>query len=230
MNAVVTKLSAIATDNYIISELDLEQVGRTGHGMLEAKVRGFWSSDVITVRINRNISLADEGGWTFSTSHSSGGRDLKAVADDLEAELCFSQAIAAIVEHASRIREFYTDTLEHFWNKQRAEQQADRERKAAAAAAAVAADMPLGVEGAQRLFDEMLSIVNKNAAEDVLKIGQHSCTAHLFDRGSWSHNVLEARSTFGGIRWNIDGDPIAKRALLEKLANMSHRCKIISGK
>lgn len=68
------------------------------------KVKGFWSSDSINVYINRSI-LADENSvigfssaYKISVSHSSGGRASKEVADDVEAEQYFGEALIGVTK------------------------------------------------------------------------------------------------------------------------------------
>ena len=68
------------------------------------KVKGFWSSESINVYINRSM-FSDENSandfssaYKISVSHSSGGRDSKEVADDVEAEQYFGEALIGVTK------------------------------------------------------------------------------------------------------------------------------------
>ncbi len=68
------------------------------------KVKGFWSSESINVYINRS-TIADENSvsgfssaYKISVSHSSGGRASKEVADDVEAEQYFGEALIGVTK------------------------------------------------------------------------------------------------------------------------------------
>ena len=67
-------------------------------------VKGFWSIESINVYINRS-RIADENSangfssaYKISVSHSSGGRDSKEVADDVEAEQYFGEALIGVTK------------------------------------------------------------------------------------------------------------------------------------
>ena len=68
------------------------------------KVKGFWSSDSISVCINRsmfsdgNSATGFSSAYKISVSHSSGGRDSKEVADDVEAEQYFGEALIGVAK------------------------------------------------------------------------------------------------------------------------------------
>ena len=68
------------------------------------EVKGFWSSESINVYINRS-RIADENSvsgfssaYKISVSHSSGGRASKEVADDVEAEQYFGEALIGVAK------------------------------------------------------------------------------------------------------------------------------------
>lgn len=68
------------------------------------KVKGFWCIESITVYIERSI-LADENivsgfpsAFKISMIHSSGGRDSEEVADDIEAEQYFGEALIGVTK------------------------------------------------------------------------------------------------------------------------------------
>lgn len=68
------------------------------------KIKGFWSSESITVYINRSLFTDEKSANGFSSaykisvSHSSGGRDSKEVADDIEAEHYFGEALIGVAK------------------------------------------------------------------------------------------------------------------------------------
>ena len=63
----------------------------TGHIRVSFKVRGYWSSDSISVYGTRRF--CDGNKWEFSISHASGGRDTKEVESDADAAMNFAAAL-----------------------------------------------------------------------------------------------------------------------------------------
>ncbi len=68
------------------------------------KIKGFWSSESINVYINRSLFIGEKSADGFSSAykisvgHSSGGRDSKEVADDVEAEQYFGEALIGVAK------------------------------------------------------------------------------------------------------------------------------------
>ena len=143
-----------------VQDLSVEDIGRAHGAAINVYVHGFWS-DVITIYVRREQKYCSSmshlpypehpSEWTFSISHSSGGRDKNDGLDDLEAETNFAMGLLAAVQHARLLRS-QTAALEAAYQLRRAEEERKEEERAAAAAASKAADAPLGVDKAAELL------------------------------------------------------------------------------
>lgn len=190
---------------YKIAEYDLEQIGRNGMGSIRCKVTGFWSGDSITLYVNRDFGK----GWKITLSNSSGGRDTDEVADDMVAYKNFAAAMDAMCDVGKMIR-MNVPTLEAAYQAQRAIDKAEHEAERAAQAAAFEADERLGDVAATLLVDEMITTGKSLRA---------------FRRAdNWAIEVTVARRE--KTKFYHAGDSIAKKALIEKLAEYSHRTAI----
>jgi hypothetical protein len=138
----------------IAREQTLESIGRRGAGSVDFKVKGFWSSSIITVYIQRDSYETVR--WNAKISPSSGGRDTKEVESDAEAYQYFAEALAAAVDLARQYDQA-SDQLEEFYQLQRIDDRAEYSAYLAAEAAKVEADAPLGEEKAKRLIARMVS-------------------------------------------------------------------------
>jgi predicted ATP-dependent endonuclease of OLD family len=74
-----------------------------GYARISYNVKGYWSHDVITVYVQRNWCV-DEEGYEYTISNSSGGRDQKQVALDEDAILNFAGALVHAAETIKYIR------------------------------------------------------------------------------------------------------------------------------
>ena len=190
---------------YKIAEYDLEQIGRNGMGSIRCKVTGFWSGDSITLYVNRDFGK----GWKITLSNSSGGRDTDEVADDMVAYKNFAAAMDAMCDVGKMIR-MNVPTLEAAYQAQRAIDKAEHEAERAAQAAAFEADERLGDVAATLLVDEMITTGKSLRA---------------FRRAdNWAIEVTVARRE--KTKFYHAGSIIAKKALIEKLAEYSHRTAI----
>ena len=118
------------------------------------KVKGFWSSESINVYINRS-RIADENvsgfssAYKISVSHSSGGRDSKEVADDVEAEQYFGEALIGVTKF---IREEIQPRIpaweRMFQEEERAAERADIEAAKKEQQAKIDADQEVGEQQA----------------------------------------------------------------------------------
>ena len=187
---------------YQIAEYYFEQIGRSGMGSVRCKVTGFWSGDSITLYANRQFNE----GWNFKLSNSSGGRDTDEVADDMDAYKNYAAALDAMCAVGKCLRNDVAK-LEAAYQAQREIDKAEHLAERAAQAAAFEADAPLGLEAAKQLVDEMAS-----AGKFV----------RAFRRAdNWAINVTVARRE--KTKFYLAGEPIAKKALIEKLAEFSYR-------
>lgn len=82
--------------------IDAGKIGSEGRHTVHCKVRGFWSSDVITMYVERDFYM---NGWKIKISHSSGGRDTKEVESDIEAEINFANALIALAQFGKEIEQ-----------------------------------------------------------------------------------------------------------------------------
>jgi len=144
---------------HVVSGFSIEEIGRSGHGRITAKILGFWSSDSITLYIERQVSWnrdtlkSSEAKWVASMTHSSGGRDPKEVQCDLEAEMNFSTAMRALVSIGRDIINLHSETLEKEFQAERARFRAIEEERKAKKAAEIAADPAMGFYPAERKID-----------------------------------------------------------------------------
>jgi hypothetical protein len=115
--------------------------------------------------------------WTFSQTHSSGGRDTDQEPSDPRAERNFAAAIIALADLADRLMTPETlAQLETAYQAQRAENRAEAEAAAAAKQAAIDADPALGLTRAAGIIAEL------RAEAKVSPVGR--AVRPLFERGA----------------------------------------------
>lgn len=152
------------SDAFEIRPIDFLQTARSGSGRVVARVTGYWSSDSITLYVERKVNwqvnkrnpltgdIEGEPGWSFTVSHASGGRDPKVVEDDIEASHNFGQALIAMATYAKALRDPYVCAhLEQFYADERNARKARQAAEAAARQALVDADPALGTDTAKAL-------------------------------------------------------------------------------
>lgn len=175
--------------NYQSTFTSLEELGATGYQSIRFKVKGYWSSDSITIYLQRSYNL-DNADWTATISHSSGGRDNIEVTTDAEAVRYFAEAMVAAADLADMLMA-NTDVLEANFQAYRAERNAEIAAEKAVAQAKIDADAELGLERAQEIVDGLTN--GKYQLVSVLARGQDrprplSCTirakAKLYLSGS----------------------------------------------
>jgi hypothetical protein len=142
--------------NYEINTrgVTLESIGTASGGVVDVKIKGFWSGSTITLYVQRGFG--GKALWNVSVSVSSGGRDTKEVTTDAEAYTYFAEALIAATELA-KAYEASTDVLESFYQKRAAKDRAEFEAERALQAAKVEADTPMGEEKAKQLVARMVS-------------------------------------------------------------------------
>ena len=119
------------------------------------KVKGFCSNDSINVYINRRVledtssQIGFSSAYKISVSHSSGGRDSKEVADDVEAEQYFGEALIGV---AKFVREEIQPRLaiwERLFQEERAAERAEIEAAKKEQQAKIDADQEVGEQQAK---------------------------------------------------------------------------------
>jgi hypothetical protein len=195
---------------YKIGEYDLMRIGANGCGSINCSVEGYWSRDPLTLYINRGWATSiEEGVWTVSMSHSSGGRDTKVLEDDMQATCNFAEGMTALANLGREIREMQVQ-LEAFYQAQRELNRQEREAEKKAQAEREAADQPLGRLQAERL---ML---------DAEIYHQHIT---YFLRGSDQPRTIELQQRVK-TKWYMNGTNASKKAVVEFLATCSERSKL----
>lgn len=114
------------------------------------KVKGFWSNDSISVYINRSM-FADEksatgfsSAYKISVSHSSGGRASKEVADDVEAEQYFGEALIGVAKFVREEIQPRIPAWERMFQEERAAERAEFEAAKKEQQAKIDADQEVG--------------------------------------------------------------------------------------
>jgi hypothetical protein len=206
-----------------IQDLSVEDIGRQHGSAINVYVHGFWS-DVITIYVRReqryNSSLSHlpysehPVEWTFSISHSSGGRDKGDGLDDLEAETNFAMGLMAAVQHARLLRS-QTTALEAAYQKRRAEEEAREAARKVEAEAAKAADAALGVDKAAELLRVMAASTDRRT-ERQLK---------AWERGSDKHPTVftSKMGRDGVVRFFKAGVMLSRHKAEQDLATFSAR-------
>ena len=216
---------------FVIAPYSIADLGKNGGGSIEVKVQGFWSS-VATLYVRRKVAYDFEPEtaietvtWACEPSHSSGGRDPKELADDLEAEDNFAQALSALVVLGRHIR-IQADVLERHYVSECAVRAAELSAKKQAKLVRYAADTPLGFGAAHDLFNAASAIANGPG----LRPGFAKIT--LINRGDLPTDMpttLELTATRSGrVTVRKNGSVVSKADALEALSVSSHRSALRS--
>lgn len=195
--------------NYQISDTSIEQLGSQRRTSVSCKIKGYWSSDSITLYVNRSYSSAD---WEVSVSHSSGGRDKKEVASDVEASRYFAEAMIAMCDVADHILS-QKDRLEAAYQAQLAEYRAEIEKERAEREAMIAADEELGETRAKEIVDQM--VTNGN------------CVVEVFKRGEARAIRYEVKTYNNTMFYNNYDRRVSKAEVIAVLSSASVRSKIV---
>lgn len=138
----------------INKEINIQEIGASGSGRVTAKVTGYWSHDPITVYINRGYYGSFE--WSFTLTHSSGGRDTDEVESDLEAAKNFGAAMIAMAEYAEELKAL-APQLEQYYQEQRAIDRAELAARKQAEQEKFDADTPVGIDMAEEMLTKLLA-------------------------------------------------------------------------
>lgn len=225
------KLVAEHTAQYTIPEINLSDIYTYGV-RVPVEVIGYWSSDVIILRLRRedcrpfaeryaqpDVVPPPEQLWFAELSHSSGGRDRQAVADDLEAEANFGAALQRVAqlgrELLGRVGE-----LEAAWQDAFRRREAERAAEQAAKDAAVETDAPLGAAKAAALVAEVRATIGDTFKSKKIHAVRRGLSDIYFD-------TFEAYGTAAGLRWRCNGASKTAAQVAEALAAASHRTAIV---
>ena len=191
-----------------ITPYDLEEIGRNGHGRISCKIQGYWSSDPITLYIDR-LGYGSTQGWKVTLSHSSGGRDPKEVASDMEAAINFAEAMRDLAIIGRDLIYIYGDTLESAYQAELVARRARDEAEKAALAAKVEADPAMGVVAATDIVGFMA--------------GGGLPVVSFYLRGSDVQAVKVSVQIREKTKFYVNGQVSAKKAVIETLAALSAR-------
>lgn len=193
--------------NYTIAPFDIKEIGRGTMFSIRCKVKGYWSSDTITIYIDRGFSK--DPAWNARISYGSGGRDSKEVESDMEAGRYFAEALTAMCNLADELMsEDSKVALEASYQDYRAECRAEYEREQAEKQAKIEADEQLGMTLARSILEQMVT--------------KDYCGVKLFARGSDTPRRLYS-SRRSKVTFYLAGDRISKLEALKALEQASIR-------
>ena len=191
-----------------IHPYDLEDIGRNGYGSINCKIKGYWSSNPITLYINREGWNATNPQWKVTMSHSSGGRDPKEVESDMEAAINFAEAMRDLAIIGRDLILTYGDTLEFAYQVGVADRKREWDAERDALAARLEADPAMGQEAAAALIDMM--------AHGHLPVVSYYKRAS--ERADTIQVIIREKT-----RFFINKQPVSKKAATEALAELSMR-------
>ena len=148
--------------NFIINANEINLDVSIGSDLcIPVKVKGFWSRDSINIYVSRSMFNSSgevgEPSYKVSINHSSGGRDTKEVACDIEAAQYFGEAMLGVVKY---VREEIEPRLE-MWEKMYQEEIAVERARIEAAQKAKEekfnADVEVGDKAAKVIAQQMRS-------------------------------------------------------------------------
>ena len=197
--------------NYTIDDFDIEKIGRGGMGFIPCRVKGYWSTDTISLYINRGWS---DKGWTIRVSYASGGRDTEVVESDVEATRYFAEALVAMCDLADKITAS-TDVLEAAYQAKLKELAVEVAKERAEKEARIATDPELGVSRAREIVGEMLA--------------KRYCTVAMYERGTTGRPVAVSLVTGAKSVFYIAGDRVSRQEVINSLAKASARSAIMEG-
>ena len=209
-----------------VAEFALEDVGARGYASVPVYVHGYWS-DVITLYIKRECDWRPDAvpTWTFEVTHSSGGRDDKAVPDSLEAERNFGNALLNVTQLARGLRADSQEVLEAAYQVEMAARREQEARDKAAKEAAIEADEPVGLPRAVALLATLDAQVRTAKTYD-----GRSVECRLLPRGLPNADPrflstlrVEFRPNTNLTLFYVGGQRMARRAAESKVAEFSVR-------
>lgn len=207
---------------FTIEPITFEQLCHREYTRISFRVHGYWSSDSISVYLERHLYWAREADgdkvlrtWKFTVSHASGGRDSKVEPDDAVSAKCFGLAMIAAAEICETLKAL-TPELEATAVRRSEERAAAEAARKAAEQAAIDADVALGEEAAKTLVKQLWMRAELDG----------SASASFYLRGSTTNGrsieVCKARHS-GVITARFNGSRCSRNDLPAKLADLSAR-------
>ena len=199
---------------YTINEYDLKDIARHGFGSISCRVRGYWSSDSISLVINRDRKYVDGDmtfSWRISLSHSSGGRDSKVVEQDMDASCNFAAGLVAMATLGKQLMSSETVQCMELWYQEHVqEMKLEREKEEAIRKERFKADTNYGYFRATDLLE-----------------GWHHHTAYgakfeAYERGTDTIVTFKLEKKINKTYW-VSGQRVSKENFLVKLAGCSNR-------
>lgn len=138
--------------NFEIGEYDITQFD--GHLNIDYKVKGFWSSSIITIFVRRNY-MAKGPDYDFRISASSGGREKEEVESDAEAYRYYAEALVDAANLIDILKANHIKDLEKAYQAYVGELKARREEAEAARRAAIENDTKVGRLEAELTVERM---------------------------------------------------------------------------
>lgn len=205
---------------YGVQPYAINDIGRRGMGHIAVTAEGYWSSDPISIYVNRNWMWSKDDGdkhaWNITITHSSGGRDTNVVADDADAAENFAQALLLAVAEARKLHTL-TDELEACFQARMAEEKAERERLEAEHADRIAKDEPMGEANAKAMCT--IAKAQASVARGIDTV--ITCIARGTDERGNHGSIVFPPGAMG--RPRIDGHAKSFKECIAHLATMSHR-------
>jgi len=198
--------------NYAINEYSIEQIGRSGHGRITCKIDGYWSMDPITVYVDRKGWKPDDAQWTVTLSHSSGGRDPKVVACDMQASINFAEAMIQMATIGKCMLSLHEEALEKFYQDERAKLKAEFDAEKAALQAKVDADQAIGEAAATGIVAEMIVDATNNMR-----------SARQFYRRGMEQKIRVYAEKYSHTRFKMSGMAMSKKDIIAEIAKLSTR-------
>lgn len=197
------------TTPFQVSEFTIAGLVRR-ESYIRVAVLGYWSSDVISVYVDR--SWSSEGKWNINVNHSSGGRDTAEIANDADAEYNFALGLMEACRIAKDLQS-RVDELEAEYQLYRAEIKAAEDAKKAEFQAAIDADTPIGSNAALIVATMQVSAATKPGVDIVRK---------FFKRGT--NNTVEITANkLGRIVFRVNGVATKRESVIAIIENLSNR-------
>ncbi|WP_415912457.1 hypothetical protein [Neptuniibacter sp. QD37_11] len=208
-------IAAVNNDRFSRPEVT-DQVAASGHLNFVYKVEGFWS-DPVKVQLRRATVWNDDEGksevvWNAEVRSSAGGVDAEGVESALEAQVNCAHAMLDAVEVAKELTAKQSD-LEQAFQAERERVKREQDAIAAKREAAMMDDPGFGLAEAGVLVGEMAA----KAVED--KGNEHVFIA--LERAGKSETALSAVHNSGRTLFYFDGERMAKKDMVDYLANRS---------
>lgn len=196
-------------NNFTITPYSLEDIGAHGQGTIYASVKGYWSTQSISLYVSRRGYGLESTEWAVSMSHGSGGRDPNGIVSDMEAAINFADAMRELALIGRDLVPTYGDTLESCYQAEKVRRAAEYAAELAAEAAKVEADPAMGHGAAasivQKMVDDHLNRYISYYMRGSVKVVRVS--------------VQHRDKT----KFYVNGQVTAKKAVIEKLAGLSCR-------